>query len=54
MDWSSPYLGYVAAAYGITGIVLLSVLVHTVWRSAALKKTLRDMKLPDTGARDAK
>ena len=52
MDWTADHVGFVFAAYAIVTFVLVSVLVHTLWRAKALKKTLADMNLSDPGQKD--
>jgi heme exporter protein CcmD len=52
MDWSADYIGFVAAAYGISGIVLLGVLVWTLRRAKVLKAQLTALKLSDPGQKE--
>jgi heme exporter protein CcmD len=52
IDWTAAHIGFVVAAYAIVVIILTAVVGTTLWRAAALKKTLADMKLADAGATD--
>ena len=53
IDWSASHINFVIAAYAIVFLVLAVIVVTTFMRAAALKKNLADMKLPDTGQKDA-
>lgn len=53
IDWSSSHINFVITAYAIVFAVLAGMVVTTLMRAATLRKTLADMKLPDTGQKDA-
>jgi heme exporter protein D len=52
IDWNADHVDFVLVAYAIVFIVLAAIVVATLKRAATLKKTLADMKLPDTGQKD--
>jgi heme exporter protein CcmD len=52
MDWSAEHIGFVVAAYAITGVVLGGVLVATLKRAKLLKAQLVVLKLSDPGQKD--
>lgn len=51
MDLTTPYLGFVMAAYAIFAIVLLGLLAAIVLRGHSLKRNLQELGLSDPGAR---
>jgi heme exporter protein CcmD len=53
IDWNADHIDFVIVAYAIVFAVLAVVVVATLLRASALKKTLADMKLPDSGQKDA-
>ena len=52
LDWNADHVSFVIAAYAIVFVVLAVVVGATLMRASALKKTLRNMKLADTGQKD--
>jgi heme exporter protein CcmD len=52
IDWNGDHIGFVLTAYVIVAVVLAIVVAMTLQRAATLKKTLAEMKLPDTGQQD--
>ncbi len=52
MDWSADHVGFVIAAYAISGAVLLGLLLNTLFKARRLKQQLKDLKLSEPGAGD--
>ena len=52
MDWSADHVGFVAAAYGISSVVLIGVLFWTLQRAKTLKAQLAALKLSDPGQKE--
>jgi heme exporter protein CcmD len=52
IDWAADHISFVIAAYAIVAAVLGVTVAWILWRASALKKTLADMNLPDTGQKD--
>lgn len=52
IDWNADHISFVIVAYAIVFIVLAFIVAATLLRGASLRKTLTDMKLPDTGQKD--
>lgn len=52
MDWNADHVGFVAAAYGISAVVLLGVLVWTLQRARTLRAKLAALKLSDPGQKE--
>jgi heme exporter protein CcmD len=52
IDLAAPHVGFVLWCYAVAALLLIGIAAHTLWRSAKLRKTLADLKLPDVGQRD--
>jgi heme exporter protein CcmD len=52
IDWSASHISFVITAYAIVIVVLAAVVGSTLRHASILKKTLSDMQLPDSGAKD--
>ena len=49
VNWSADHISFVIVAYAIVVLVLGTVVAATLLRASALKKTLRDLNMPDSG-----
>jgi heme exporter protein CcmD len=49
IDVNADYIPYVAAAYGMTALVLLSLVAINVKQASSLKRQLKALKLSDPG-----
>lgn len=52
INWNADHIDFVIVAYVIVFIVLAAIVIATLMRASTLKKTLGDMKIPDTGQKD--
>jgi heme exporter protein CcmD len=44
MDWSAPHAGYVAAAYGLSFVILTALVLYIVMRDRANRRRVDDLE----------
>jgi uncharacterized membrane-anchored protein YhcB (DUF1043 family) len=49
LDWTSPHVGFVIAAYAIVAFVWIGVLVAELRTASLLRQQLKQMNLSDPG-----
>ena len=52
IDFNADHISYVLAAYGITALVLLTLVAMNLRQANSLKRQLKAMKLSDPGQKD--